>query len=291
LVPPGTVGLYSTMGTLDVPGAQIYYEVQGRGPLILLIPGGNGETTAYDRIARFLEQWFRVVKYDRRGFSRSYLTEAQDYSQRLATDADDAQRLISYLSSEPATVFGSSSGAIVGLELLIRHPSAVRKLISHEAPLLTTVPGGAKTEKALIQEVYDIYRAKGIFPALERFTANVLAVETEQSTMQWSMDPRRGGFAAANTLYWFERELTPYPFAEIDMESLVQRKQQLLLVVGRESSGQPVCGVPTESLAIKLGLTVRNLPGGHLGFAFHAAEFGKALLAFLKESDQFYVNL
>ena len=55
-----------------------------------------------------------------RGFSRSYLSGSPDYKHRIETDADDAARLIKYISPrKPSTVIGNSSGAIVSLKLLI----------------------------------------------------------------------------------------------------------------------------------------------------------------------------
>ncbi|MGH3803284.1 MAG: alpha/beta fold hydrolase [Pseudonocardiaceae bacterium] len=59
-----------------------------------------------------------VVTYDRRGFSRSQLDGPRDYDHRLEIDADDIRRLIEHLSDEPATIFGSSSGGVVVLEVL-----------------------------------------------------------------------------------------------------------------------------------------------------------------------------
>src|SRR5438876_6932594 len=103
------------MGTLKVPGAQLYYEISGDGPLLILIPGAKREAEVFSPLSHLLSSKYQVVIYDRRGFSRSSLDGLQDYDHRLSTDADDVQRLIEHLTNQPANVFGSSSGAIVAL--------------------------------------------------------------------------------------------------------------------------------------------------------------------------------
>src|SRR5499426_829548 len=103
---------------LEVPGARLYYETHGSGPVLLMIPGATGTADSFKRVTEHLVAHYTVVIYDRRGFSRSQLDGPQDYAHRLETDADDVRRLIEHLSDEPATVFGSSSGGIIVLEVL-----------------------------------------------------------------------------------------------------------------------------------------------------------------------------
>src|SRR3954469_10748811 len=111
------------MSILEVPGARLYYEAHGSGPLMLMVPGANGAADGFKIVTEHLAAHYTVVTYDRRGFSRSQLDGPQDYDHRLETDADDVRRLIERLSDEPATVFGASSGGVVVLELLTHHPS------------------------------------------------------------------------------------------------------------------------------------------------------------------------
>ena len=66
------------MSTLKVPSAQLYYEVSGNGPLLILIPGARGEGEVFRPLAHHLSAQYQVVTYDRRGFSRSSLDGPQD---------------------------------------------------------------------------------------------------------------------------------------------------------------------------------------------------------------------
>ena len=108
------------MSLLEVPGARLYYETRGSGPLLLMVPGASGEAGIFKKVTEPLAASYTVLTYDRRGFSRSQLDGPQDYDRRL----------IEQLSGEPATVFGASSGGIVALEVLTRHPWVVGTLVT-----------------------------------------------------------------------------------------------------------------------------------------------------------------
>src|SRR5262245_39858380 len=156
------------MSILEVPGARVYYETLGGGPVMLLVPGASGTGDPFKWVAGHLAARYTVVTYDRRGFSRSQLDGPQDYDRRLETDADDVRRLLEHLSEEPATVFGGSSGAIVALEVLNCHPAVVRVLVPHEPPAVRLLADGQKWSDFFL-EVYDLYRHSGIEPALRKF--------------------------------------------------------------------------------------------------------------------------
>ena len=59
--------------TLKVPGANLHYEVQGSGPVLLIIPGMPADAGLYAVLARQLADTYTVVAYDPRGISRSRL--------------------------------------------------------------------------------------------------------------------------------------------------------------------------------------------------------------------------
>jgi pimeloyl-ACP methyl ester carboxylesterase len=155
------------MSILRVLGARLYYETHGSGPLMLMVAGANGEADIFKTVTQHLAAHYTVVTYDRRGFSRSKLDGPQDYDRRLETDADDVRRLIEHASDEPAIVFGGSSGAIIALEVLARHPSVVRRLVSHEPPAVRLLADGQKWIN-FFQEVYDLYSQSGVELALNK---------------------------------------------------------------------------------------------------------------------------
>ncbi|BCU80827.1 hypothetical protein JIR001_06100 [Polycladomyces abyssicola] len=76
-------------GTLQVPGANLYYEVRGTGPVLLMIHGGGGDADKLLHVANHLANRYTVVTYDRRGHSRSNLAKpTEDY--QVKTHSEDA---------------------------------------------------------------------------------------------------------------------------------------------------------------------------------------------------------
>lgn len=260
------------MSILEVPGARLYYETHGSGPLMLMVPGANGVSDGFRMVTEYLAAHYTVVTYDRRGFSRSQLDGPQDYDHRLGTDADDVRRLIEHLSDEPATVFGASSGGVVVLEVLTHHPSVVRTLVPFEPPAVRVLPDGQKWVDFFFR-VYDLYRQSGIEPALEKFREQAFA-ESDRQAMARARDPKKGEYILANATYWFEHELRQYPAVDLDLDALEAHARRIVLVAGRESRGYPAYEVNVE-LGKKLGRGLIELPGGHVGYVTQPAKFAR----------------
>ncbi|MFD0382741.1 alpha/beta fold hydrolase [Streptomyces stramineus] len=159
------------IGTLAVPGARLYFEVRGSGPLLLLIPGGNSDAAVFEGLAVALAAGRRVVTYDPRGYSRSPL-DGPPADQRIEVHADDARRLLDHLSATggadgSAQVFGSCSGGLVALALMTRHPGLVRSVVAHEPPAMELLPDAARY-RAFFEDVHEDYRREGVGPALRK---------------------------------------------------------------------------------------------------------------------------
>lgn len=112
-----------------VNGIRMYYESYGpaRGvPLVLLHGGGSTIDVTFGRILPFLARDRRVIAIEEQAHGR---TSDRDAPLSFATSADDVAALLDQLHIEQADVFGFSNGASVGLQMAIRHPRAVRKLV------------------------------------------------------------------------------------------------------------------------------------------------------------------
>jgi pimeloyl-ACP methyl ester carboxylesterase len=262
------------MSNLEVPGARLYCEVRGSGPPLLMIAGASGSADAFNAVAERLAAHFLVITYDRRGFSRSQLDGPQDDTHRLQADADDARRLIEYVSNQPAIVFGASSGAIVALELLTGHGSVVRLLVPFEPPTVRLLPDGQKWLD-FFSDLYDVYCHVGVEPALRKFREQVLTASDRQALTRAMAQAERAQ-RVANATYWFEHELRQYPAVDLDLLALKLRADRVVPMVGRESRGFPAHEATVE-LARRLGRDMIALPGGHLGFLRQPAEFARAL--------------
>lgn len=280
------------VGSLPVDGASLYHEVRGSGPLLMLIPGGNGDAGPFQWVAEALADRFTVVTYDRRGFSRSPADGAVDDDRRLALDVADAHRLIvehSHDDPGQAYVLGSSSGAIVGLELLCRHPSAIRVLVAHEPPLVELLPDAARWT-AFFDEVYQTYLSQGVDAAMHRFGVGI--------GMSYGLKPprrtggARGGGAVlgggvelarrarTNNEFFLNHELRRYPFHPVDLDVLWGLSSRLVLAGGSESA-ESFPGRTVAALADRLGVDVVDVPGGHVGYLTHSNAFADRLAAVL----------
>src|ERR1700693_1626258 len=153
---------------LKVPGASIYYEVRGSGPVLLRMPGGPADAGAFRRIAGDLESDFAVLTYDPRGLSHSPLDTPVNDERIVQIFADDAHRLLAATTTEPAFVFGSSGGAVIALELVARHSDPSRTMVPHEPPAPALLPDPAR-ERAAMAEIVQTYRTAGIGPAMQQF--------------------------------------------------------------------------------------------------------------------------
>jgi acetyltransferase/esterase len=263
------------MSLLDVPGARLAYETRGSGPVLLMVHGAAGTGDSFTGVATHLAAHYTVVTYDRRGFSRSPLDGPQDDEHRLATDAEDVRRLLEHVSDEPATVFGASSGGVVGLAVLTHHPAVVRTLVPFEPPAVRQLPDGQQWVDCFFA-VYDRYRHSGIEPALKQFRAHAFAASDRQF-MARPMDSKKGESLLANATYWFEHELRQYPAVNLDLDALQAHAERIVPVAGRASRGYP-CYEVNVALGKKLGRDVMELPGGHVGYVTHPAEFARELL-------------
>lgn len=262
------------MSHLDVPGARLYYETRGAGPLLILVPGANGDGTVFGALADRLAPSHTVVTYDRRGFTRSALIGAQDYARRLATDADDVARLIQHLGDTPATVLGSSSGAVVALQLVLDHPGVIDAVVAFEPAAMRLLPDGDEWI-TFFHELYLSYRQHGPEPALRTFRERTFpAIDHDVMGRARHSD---APFGSANATYWFERELRQYTSAEFDITVLRRAAARIIPAAGRACAGYPNHTV-SRQLAQALGRELLELPGGHVGYVTDTDGFATTLL-------------
>ena len=96
-----------------------------------MIHGVISDGSFFSQITRFLEDSFRVITYDRRGYGNAEKPAAgEGYSVR--EQAEDAARILCEYAEKPAWVFGNSAGSLIALELERIHPELVRGMVLFE---------------------------------------------------------------------------------------------------------------------------------------------------------------
>jgi pimeloyl-ACP methyl ester carboxylesterase len=273
--------------TLKVPGATIYYEVRGSGPVLLIIPGGPQDAGVFAEISRLLADRYTVVAYDPRGNSRSAF-DGDPQEQQLDVHGDDAARLIASLGGEPAYVFGTSGGAQIGLNLAARYPERVRALVAHEPPAVMMLDDPSQA-LASGQALYDTYRREGVDAAMAKFFAdNGLADEPPGSDAppEFDMPPEAAETFArvsGNFEYWLAHGLMPLSLYRPDIDALRKGQPRIVVGIGEQSGGQIIeqMGI---ALADKLGVEPILFPGDHMGFGSHVEAFAATLHRALSDS-------
>lgn len=117
--------------TVTINGADIYFEVYGEGDPVLLIHGGlgNGDYFA-NQIPALVDAGFQVIVMDSRGHGRSSFDD-QPIGYTLMSE--DVVGLMDHLKIDKADLVGWSDGGIIGIELAIKHPERMNRVVAYGA--------------------------------------------------------------------------------------------------------------------------------------------------------------
>jgi pimeloyl-ACP methyl ester carboxylesterase len=262
--------------TLKVPGAHIYYEVRGSGPVLLMMPGGPADATAFRSIAGQLAPQYTVVTYDPRGLSRSKLDSPLDEERIVEVFADDVHRLLAAVTKEKADVFASSGGAVIALELAARHPEQLKTVVMHEPPSPTLQPDPVHV-RTVMEEITSTYRTAGIGPAVQIFSDMTRSgpppAPPAEPTPEMLEDMRR---MQGNMDLFFGPYVLAMAHYEPDFAALNAASCRIIAAVGEDSRGE-FAHDGGLALAKRLGTQAVAFPGDHGGFGSHAADFATKL--------------
>ena len=262
------------MPLVQIEAGDLYYEVAGEGPPLLLIAGFSGNTTGWLPVQPALARHFTLIMFDNRGAGRSCVPPGP-YT--IAQMADDALVLLDHLGVDRAHVLGSSMGGMIAQEFALRHPERLDKLILNVTAARPT-------------------------PVLTQFlTANIWAIEHGMPpgdrmfwVLPWMASPAimTDHEKVEQTLAM--RQANPYPAPDAGMIAQAQaimahnaldRVGQItaptLVLSAAEDILTPVAGGRELADAIP-GAQFTVLPrGAHVTAAEYPAEVSSALLEFL----------
>ena len=118
---PG-VGKYSA-----VNGLRMYYELHGEGyPLVLIHGGGSTIATTFGKVIPVLAKTHKIIAVEMQAHGH---TADIDRPLSFEQDADDVAELLKQLNIEKADIFGFSNGASTTLQMAIRHPELVNRIV------------------------------------------------------------------------------------------------------------------------------------------------------------------
>jgi pimeloyl-ACP methyl ester carboxylesterase len=110
----------------EVNGLEMYYEIHGTGRPLVLLHGAYMTIEAMGEVVPELARTRQVIAVELQGHGRTAdIDRPLSYEQM----ADDTAALLRHLGIEQADIFGFSMGGGVALQVAIRHPEVVRKLV------------------------------------------------------------------------------------------------------------------------------------------------------------------
>jgi pimeloyl-ACP methyl ester carboxylesterase len=270
------------MATVSVNGTQLYYERRGSGPSVLFIQGATGDGGTFTQVAELLAGEFTVVTYDRRGNSRSPRPEGWTTTS-MDEQADDAAALLRALDLAPAAVFGTSGGAVILLNLLLRHPEVLRGALVHEPPHIPVVPGGAELG-AHFQAMTEQALAKGGPRGAMEFFLRAEAGEANFEHLEPALRERMLG----NADVFFSTELEPFVTYVPDAAALGQVGVPVVALAGVDHRGAGLGQgdyhyEATRWVADRVGTDLIEVPGAHAPYLDHPRELAAALRPLLRQ--------
>ena len=220
-------------GHLEVEGTQLWHEVAGDGPAVVLLHAGIADSRMWDGHFEALGERYRVVRVDLRGARRSGLPGGP------FSYVEDVRAVLDALGIDRAALVGASFGGRIALDLALVHPQRVAALV-----LLAPAVGGWAESDELAQLEGDEERLLDAGDVDGAVALNVRA---------WVDGPRRGPDAVdpavrakvaemqrdslQTVLAAYEREPPPGPVAWADppaAERLGEINVPTLVVVGDE---------------------------------------------------------
>lgn len=268
----------SRAATLEVPGACVHYEVRGEGPLVALV-GAPMDAAAFLPLAQLLAAHYTVLTTDPRGIHRSRVYEPGAGS-TPELRAEDLSRLIVHIDAGPATVFGSSGGAVTALALVQTHPEQVHTVIAHEPPLEELLEDREQL-RARTEDCCATYLAGDIVGAWRKFfdAADIaIPAEAVEQMFGGERDPQ----IVADERFWFAHEMRPSTWWRPDLPLLRAAAAPIVVGIGQDSTGQ-ICDRTSRALASALDIEPTAFPGGHTGFVDDPGAFALRLRGVLHD--------
>lgn len=234
-------------------GIDLYYQVEGDGPPLILLHGGLGNSEYWgNQIPAFAEQ-YKVIAIDSRGHGRSTFDE-QPINYALMTS--DVLALMDQLGIDKADLVGWSDGGIIGLEMAIHHPERLNKVVAYGA---NYDPSGVRADIGE-NETFNAYIA--------------LAAEDYQKT---APDPAKWDAFLANIGNMWATEPNYAP------EQLQAITTPILILDGEEEEAIDIDHA-REMAALIPSAELHLIPGtGHFAMWEKPEEFNQIVLDFLAQ--------
>jgi pimeloyl-ACP methyl ester carboxylesterase len=265
-----TTSTQPTTYTLDAAGATLTYDVRRNEattePPLFLIGSPMGAAGFGSLASHFPDR--TVITYDPRGSERSHRTDGTTQN-RVEEHGDDLHRIIQQVGG-PVDLFASSGGAVNALELVAKHPKAVRTLVAHEPPLVTVLPD-REAALAATRDLYETYMRSGTGPGMAKFMA--LTSHRGEIPADWvdrpAPDPAAFGLPTEDDGKRDDpllgQSMGSTPLYEPDFDAVRAAPTRIVMAAGAESEGE-MANRGAHAVAERLGQQPVIFPSHHGGF-------------------------
>ena len=225
----------STSGFASVNGLKMYYEIHGSGsPLVLIHGGGSTIQTTFGRVIHSFAKNHKVIAVELQAHGH---TADIDRPLSFEQDADDVAALLKQLNIKKAHIFGFSNGASTTLQMAIRHPQLVDKIIV------------AST----------FYKKDGAQPWFWEMMSNP-TFEGMPKVFKDAFLEINPDSNALHTMY--KRDVARMQsFKDIDSEDIKAIKAPAFIIIGDKDVTRPEHAI--EMVKLMNGARLAILPGGH----------------------------
>jgi pimeloyl-ACP methyl ester carboxylesterase len=168
--------------TVALGGSRLEIFDRGSGELVLLIHGAGTDGGLWAEDAAWLAESRRLVTYNRRGYGASGPSPGD-----WRAHCDDAVALLEWLDAGPAVVCGHSGGSLIALDVTVRRPDLVDRLILSDPlvhPRAFVTPGFA----ARLARIQVTRRLRGDEAAAAEWIAYVSS-RSDGSPSAWDRAP------------------------------------------------------------------------------------------------------
>ncbi len=268
-------------GTAHLQGADLYYEIAGEGPSLVLAHAGFVDRRMWDEQFPVFAQHYRVVRYDMRGFGNSKQTPGP-FSHRA-----DLYQLLQSLGIERAHLLGCSMGGAIIIDFALEHPEMTTSLV-----LVSSALGGYRFQGDIpkpLQELVAALQAKDI-PRAADLAARIWIDGPRRTPAQVDARIRERGREMSLTALpnFFVKEEPLDPPA---IERLHELAAPTLVMVGEldDPSIATIGELLTTRIAGARKVTISG--AAHLPNMDKPEEFNQSVLAFLQQVSAFSSNV
>lgn len=173
-------------GFAEVNETRLHYEVAGSGDALIFVHGFGSDLRSWAPQFEFFLQYFRVIRYDVRGFGKSAMPGTKPYGHY-----EDLKALLEHFGVESAHVVGRSRGGSIAVNFALRYPGSLKKLV-----LVSCSPGPVQaprihlsTKESRYETLIETARRDGVPAARELYRRSpIFTALREREELVGSLD-------------------------------------------------------------------------------------------------------